>query len=158
MKILHWPVSWWGQTLNEIRGKTHLQLLELLERANLWKAFLNLSQSLVCLLANHINQLQVSCKQPLRSISNQEKVNQLISTFHQILFTQRAIRRSYLDLSENKPYWMICCKIQNVVTMQLLKRKDSWKLMEYFMSKGPISRWRRIFKNDIFALTALRPS
>ena len=53
MKILHWPVSWWSQTLNNIKRKMHLQLLELLARANFWKKNGNLSQSLVCFLVNY---------------------------------------------------------------------------------------------------------
>ena len=42
----------------------------------------------------HINQLKVSCKQPLCSMANQEKFNQLISTVHRILLIQKPIKRS----------------------------------------------------------------
>ena len=79
MKILHWSVCWWSQTLNEIREQMHVQLLELPERANFWNFFLNLSQSksnddiFPCqLFFYYINQLEVSCKQRLCSIVNQE--------------------------------------------------------------------------------------
>ena len=40
IKILHWIVSWWSQTLNKIREKMQLQLLEFPVRMSFWKNIL----------------------------------------------------------------------------------------------------------------------
>ena len=73
-----------------------------------------------------MNELEVSCMQPLCSIANQEKVNQLICL-------------------------VIGCNNAEIETKEIRK-----ELREYFINKGIISwqkiELRRILTIDIFAL------